>query len=373
MTPEGWDLGKDRPERERPPTGSAASPDAVLSSSSSFAEELAAAFRRHRPQGSARWNFSVAFTRLEERFRPRPPPSGRGPGAGVGVTDDAGGDGGTAGNGTAAAGGDGGARSLLHRLADRYVTGRLQPWIAEQAEVSADRATKEALATELQGVADGFDDLIEALRFLSARVERLEDAGRRRRSPVAAVGALAASPPGGWAGPVAAWLGSARPEGPVLHGECGDGELVEALVASGIEAKGAEPRGDVAWRAADRGVPVVVGEVPDLLALQPAGSLGGLVLSGVVDRLPVEELAALVGTAAERLAAGAPLVVVGTSPEDAAGWDPVARDLLPGRPLRPETWEVLLARAGFVEVGRLEPGPGHDEPRAYVVTARHPS
>jgi hypothetical protein len=93
----------------------------------------------------------------------------------------------------------------------------------------------------------------------------------------------------------------------------------------------------------------------------------------VVDRLPVEELVALVETAVERLAAGAPLVVVGTRPETADGWDPVARDLLPGRPLHPETWEVLLARAGFVEVGRLEPLPGGSATLAYVVTARCPS
>ncbi|HUA96065.1 MAG TPA: hypothetical protein VMB82_11135, partial [Acidimicrobiales bacterium] len=206
---------------------------------------------------------------------------------------------------------------------------------------------------------------------LGARVEQLEDAVARRSTPVDAVGALAPTPTGSWVHPVADWLVDLGPDGPVLHGECGGGELVVALAAAGIDARGVEPRGDTAWQAADQGVPVVVGELPDLLAVQAPGSLGGLVLSGVVDRVPIEELVALVEVSAARLAEGAPVVVVGTSPEAAAGWDPAARDLLPGRPLHPETWELLLARAGFVDVGRL--GAGFEPGPVYVVTARRPS
>jgi hypothetical protein len=213
--------------------------------------------------------------------------------------------------------------------------------------------------------------VIEALRFLGARVEWLEDAVARRSTPVDAVGALAPTPPVSWVRPVTDWLVALGPDSPVLHGECGDGELVVALAAAGIDASGVEPRGDTAWQAADQGAPVVVGELPDLLGAQPPGSLGGLVLSGVVDRLAIDELVALVEVSATRLADGAPVVVVGTSPEVVSGWDAVARDLLPGRPLHPETWGLLLARAGFVDVGRLE--GGSDGGPVYVVTARRPS
>jgi hypothetical protein len=361
VTTAGGDRRKNFRQQGRSASGSNEPP--VAPSSDSFADELAAAFRRHRPQGSARWNFSAAFTRLEERFGSRPAAPDLGNGA---VPESEGAVGGANGTGAPA-----GARGLLHRLADRYVTGRLQPWIAEQVGASPDRATEDALADERKAVAEGFDAVIEALRFLGARVEQLEEAVARRSAPVDAVGALAPTPTGSWARPVADWLVALSPEGPVLHGECGGGELVVALAAGGIDAKGVEPRGDIAWQAADQGAPVVVGELPDLLGGQPPGSLGGLVLSGVVDRLPIDELVALVEVSGARLADGAPVVVVGTNPEAAAGWDAAARDLLPGRPLHAETWELLLARAGFVDVGRLE--LGSDGGPVYVVTARRPS
>lgn len=362
MTTGEGDPGQSRFEEEGA-TGPAGPP----APGGGFGSELAAAFRRHRPQNSARWNFSVAFTRLEERYGPRPPASGLRSGDGEA------GPGREGGAGAEGSAGREPVRSLLHRLADRYVTGRLQPWVAEQAEATASRVTDEALVRERRSTADGFDATVEALRFLGARVEQLEDAAGRRNAPVDAVAALVVPPPAEWTGPVVDWLLAARPPGVVLHGECGEGELVEALAGAGIEARGVEPRGDAAWRAADGGARVEVGEVPDLLRSQPAGSLGGLVLSGVVDRAPIDDLVALVEVSAARLNGGAPLVVVGTRPEAAAGWDAVARDLLPGRPLHPETWELLLARAGFVDVGRLDTGPAGGDVATYAVRAHRPS
>ena len=99
----------------------------------------------------------------------------------------------------------------------------------------------------------------------------------------------------------------------MVHGECGDGELALALMAAGLPC-GAEPRRAVAWRAAERGVDVHLGPVPrSCWPSVPAGTLGGVVLSGVVDRLTVEDLVALLALATDRLGEGAPLVVVGTA------------------------------------------------------------
>lgn len=341
-----------------------------------IAAELAAAFRRLRPQGSDRWNFAAAFARLEERYG-RPPAAGVLGGGAADAGEEAPGDGtaGTPGDGAAGSAADHGAaapgRSRLHQLADRYVTERLEAWIADMASATAERATAAALAREHRSIAEGFDATLEAFRFLSARVERLEAAAERRRDPVDAAGTLAPPPDlAAWTAPVVGWVRGARPIAPVLHGECGDGELVAALVAAGVTARGVEPRGAAAWRAADRGVPVHVEEVADLLGSLPDGSLGGLVLSGVVDRAPLDELVALVGTATGRLAPAAPLVVLGTWPEAAAaGWGAVPGDLLPGRPLHPETWELLLARAGYADVGRLGPD-GAADPGSFAVRAR---
>lgn len=370
-TPRG-PFDQDRPPPAPPaPPGHAGTPgDETLPGGTppgGIAAELGAAFRRLRPQGSDRWNFAAAFARLEERYG-RPSPAGDLEAAGTDPGGEAPPAGGPVGGGEAVP-----DRSRLHRLADRYVTERLEAWIADLATAAADRATAAALAREHGSIAEGFDAAVEALRFLGARVERLEDAAGRRRDPVDAVGTLAPPPQlAAWTAPVVGWVRGARPPGPVLHGECGDGELVAALAAAGVAARGVEPRGAAAWRAADRGAAVHVGGVAELLASLPEGSLGGLVLSGVVDRAPLDELVALVGTATARLAPGAPLVVLGTWPEAAAtAWSAAAGDLLPGRPLHPETWELLLARAGYADVGRLGP-EGPADPGSFAVKAKMP-
>lgn len=369
MTAAGPSPGRELPDPDTPP----APPPGFLA-------ELAEAFRRRRPQGTARWNFSDAFTRLEQRFGATQPDA-------LPPTATAASTGTAAGSPVAEP-----SHSLLHRLGDRYVAARLRPWIEEWAAAAAQAATEQALAEGLarieEALAEGFDATVEAFRFLGARVEAMEDAALRRRDPVDAVAWLAPPPAlGEWSGPVVEWVGGVHPAGEVLHGECGDGALVVALAEAGMAVRGAEPRGAVAWQAAERGVDVHVGPVAELLGSLPAGSLGGLVLSGVVDRAPLEELVALLDAATERLAAGAPLVIVGTRPEAVAtGWDAVARDLLPGRPLHPETWELLLTRAGYVEVGRLGAGPaggggergsGRDGTAAdvgtYAVKGRRPS
>ena len=324
-----------------------------------FFTELADAFRRHRPQGSARWNFADAFGRLESRFGggrtgsdpAAPPATGRDVERSVGGPPP-----------------DRATTSLSHRLFDRTVADRLQPWIDERAATAARKATEEALA---DGPAGGFDATIEAFRFLAARVEGLETRPAARRAPLDAMAWLIPPPDlSGWAGPVSAWVAENRVGGEVLHGECGDGTLTAALEAAGVEVRGAEPRGTVAWAAAERGVDVHVGPTEELLATVGTGTLGAVVLSGVVDRLAVEDLVALLQTATDRLADGAPLVVVSTVPGAAtSGWDAVARDLLPGRPLHPETWELLLARAGYEDVGSLS---GHRDEGTYAVRGRRP-
>ncbi|HEY2214294.1 MAG TPA: hypothetical protein VGH31_04495, partial [Acidimicrobiales bacterium] len=78
--------------------------------------------------------------------------------------------------------------------------------------------------------------------------------------------------------------------------------------------------------------------------------LGGLVLSGVVDRVPVHVLVSLLAQAERALMAGAPVVVIATDPE-AASWSDTTSDLVDARPLHASTWESLLGQAGFVEGG----------------------
>ena len=148
-------------------------------------------------------------------------------------------------------------------------------------------------------------------------------------------------------------------DGRILVADAGDGAVVRALVGAGADAYGLDPRRTLANRALADGLDVRVGEVTSHLAGVADGVLGGVVLSGVVDRLPAAGALALAEAASMALAPGGVLVVRSTSPSAwARGLDPVAADLSPGRPLSSATWDHALTRLGLAVEGV------HDGPRA---------
>jgi len=112
--------------------------------------------------------------------------------------------------------------------------------------------------------------------------------------------------------------------------------------------------------------------VGEHLAGRPDASLGGVVLSGVVDRLALHELLSLVARCRRSLGLGAPIVVVSEPPRAVERWEPAATELVSGRPLHEATWELLLERAGFVEVAPLHAGPGVADGR-FALSATTPS
>jgi hypothetical protein len=203
--------------------------------------------------------------------------------------------------------------------------------------------------------------VVEAFRFLSARVATLEARLANEDRPVeGAAWLVPARELGLWTGPVAAHLLARTPGGDLVHADCGEGGLLDALVAGGVVAHGVEPRGSTALRALERGCSVTIAEASEHLTGRMEGSLGGIVLSGVVDRLPLHALVSLLELCRRTLARGAPLVVVSEVTDEAASWTATALDLLEGRPLHEATWELLLERAGFVEVAPLPAGVTHD-------------
>ena len=129
----------------------------------------------------------------------------------------------------------------------------------------------------------------------------------------------------------------------------------------GAPARGVEPRGGVALRALERGCDVTISEVGEHLAQLPADSLGGLVLSGVVDRLPLHAILPLLADARRALAPGAPIVIVSEPVAPAHAGEPVTEDMADGADLHAETWVLLLSRSGFVDVAPLPAGAGGDD------------
>jgi hypothetical protein len=324
-----------------------------------FAEELAEHFGDLAPQGAEEWNFADAFGRLRAMSEMPGVP---------GLGDEA-----RAEMAARASSPEPPASGAARRAAGRLKAERLQPWVDELIREEAARIAAAAVGPVRERLDDSVDAVTEALRYLAARVEALEDAIAGHRRPVD--GLFWLLPPvdlGDWVPAIVQHLEAASPPGEVLHAECGNGDLVVALAAAGLEARGAEPRGTLALAAAERGAAVRFADASEVLAATAPGTLGALVLSGVTDRLVLGELVGLVRRALGRLAPGARLVVTSTGPDPAlAGRDAVARDLLPGRPLHPETWELLLARAGCAGISGLTLPGGGGGP-SFAISARGP-
>jgi hypothetical protein len=287
-------------------------------------EALRASFARLSPQGSDEWNFMGAFTHLGDRYGPYQP----------GASDLA--------DLLRAKGGSatkrGGRRGRLFSSAQPAVDG-------EKPEID-----------------DAMTHVIEAFRFMHARVSTLE--ARLRTEDVPLDGAAWLAPTrelDGWIEPITALVLARSPGGDVVHADCGEGALVRALAAAGTPSHGVEPRGAVALRALERGSAVTISEVAEDLARRPASSLGGVVLSGVVDRLPLHAIVPLLADCRRALAPGAPIVVVSEPPAEAAGTTPTSQDMVDRAALHLETWELLLDRSGFVDLTPLPDGTGGDE------------
>jgi hypothetical protein len=303
------------------------------------AQALHEAFARLAPQGSDEWNFSAAFTHLGDRYGPYHP----------------------------------GASALNEALASRAgATGARQGRL-DRLRGSRGRAGR-AAATDADEdeLRDAMGMVVEAFRFLSARVATLEARLRAEDRPLEGAAWLApARELDGWVDPVATHVLARTPGGEVLHADCGEGALLRALAAGGAVAHGVEPRGAVALRALERGSAVTIAEVSEYLSGRSSASLGGVVLNGVVDRLPLHALVPLLAQCRNALAHRAPLVIVSEPAAVAGSREAPAEDVLDGRSVHAETWEVLLDRAGFVDVAHLTAGGGQD--RRFALAAAAPA
>ena len=204
-----------------------------------------------------------------------------------------------------------------------------------------------------------------ALRLLGARVIDLEHAtGDAARARGVGASLPAARDDTAWIDAVVDAFRATTP-GRVAVVECGDGALLAALTAAGVNAYGVEPRAEIADAALGRGLEVRIDDGAAHLHAVAAGALSGLVLRGLVERAPLGELLLLVDAAAIKLAPGGRLAVCSLTRE-AWGRGPTAAeaDLVAGHPLHPDTWRTVLPEQGFADVQVQAVGAD-----AYVVTA----
>jgi hypothetical protein len=230
------------------------------------------------------------------------------------------------------------ARAIERSTIDR--AGRLAEAIATRGQVSADHGRR--LATSGGS---------------SRRLDRLSPGGRTLPSSLgtragrSGSGLLGTSAQDASLEALADWtierLGRG-PGGRVLHLECADGVLVQRLAVLGYQAEGADPA-----PAAVSASLVRAGAI-ERLGAEGRARLGGLVLSGVTERVSPGSARAIAHLASSRLRHGGVVVVVSSHP-GARDDDPIVSDLAVRRPLHPVTWCHLLARYGFGEITVFDP------------------
>lgn len=234
-----------------------------------------------------------------------------------------------------------------------------QRFVGDVAGVIAELLAADSRAVARGVAEDRFTAVWDALRYLVARVERLE----ARVDPLgfeAAEHQVPVPDPVEWVEQLPAWLAVSEQGGPVVVGESGDGGLLAALGGAGLRVRGVEPRGASVWRslagdtdggATDGGVEAVeMAEVVDFLGGLPDDAAAGIVLLGCVDRLDLVAKLELLDQSFRVVEPGGAIVVLTI---DQAVWaDALSipeRDLAQGRPLHPQTWELLLQRAGAAD------------------------
>jgi SAM-dependent methyltransferase len=132
---------------------------------------------------------------------------------------------------------------------------------------------------------------------------------------------------------------------------CGRGEMLDALRARGVVARGVDANHSMVELCRARGLNVEEADAVSFLARQPGASIGGLVAIQVVEHFTPAYLLRFLGAAHAALAPGAPLILETINPSCwMAFFETYIRDLTHQRPLHPDTLKYLVEASGFSQV-----------------------
>ncbi|MGD9572523.1 MAG: class I SAM-dependent methyltransferase [Thermoleophilia bacterium] len=156
--------------------------------------------------------------------------------------------------------------------------------------------------------------------------------------------------------------------GPVADIGCGRGELLELMRDRGVDALGVDASAEMVGIAVEKGLAAELGDAFAWLAAREAGSLGGIIVSHVVEHLWPADQVRLARLCAAALRPGGLIVIETPNPKSLiAGAINFWCDPTHLRPVYPETLAFILERTGFddVQIEYLAPVP--DEHRANPV------
>lgn len=139
--------------------------------------------------------------------------------------------------------------------------------------------------------------------------------------------------------------------GRVVDVGCGRGELVELLVAMGIDVTGVEIDIDLVRDATARGLPVEHGDAVAWLEAGGDARLDGISLIDVVEHLTAQQVVDIVALAARKLRPGGRIIVQSLNPRSLhAVADAFSLDPTHVAPVHPAYLRFLLEEAGFASV-----------------------
>jgi SAM-dependent methyltransferase len=139
--------------------------------------------------------------------------------------------------------------------------------------------------------------------------------------------------------------------GDVVDLGCGRGELLAALRARGVRARGVDVNPGMVELCRARGFEVEQGDVLTFLTEQTDASIGGLVAIQVVEHFGPAYLLRVLETAFHKMRAGAPLVIETINPACwMAYFETYLRDITHRQALHPDTLRHLVEASGFARV-----------------------
>ena len=153
---------------------------------------------------------------------------------------------------------------------------------------------------------------------------------------------------------------AATPAAPVLDLGCGRGEFLEAAKEAGIPARGVDINPEMAALGRELGLEVITADGLEYLRGCQPESLGGILMSQVIEHLSLDELTELVGLCASRLIPGGVLIAETINPQCLSTFaGAFYLDLTHNKPIHPEAARFLWRWAGLsqVEVIYLSPVP----------------
>lgn len=163
---------------------------------------------------------------------------------------------------------------------------------------------------------------------------------------------------------ISTYLPYLKGKGEVLDLGCGRGEALRLFIGHGIAARGVDSSSEMVARCKEDDLPAEQGDLFDVLARVPEGTLGGVVSFHVVEHLAADSLEKLVRLAWRALRRGGVLILETPSPLSVVMsarnfWvDPTHK-----RPVHPASLEVTFREAGFEPVHRIDLHPFPDAER----------